>query len=250
MNNKRHLLFLLVAFGIMAVAFNASADEVFKRNLYQGMKGSDIKSLQQILNKSYGTKIATTGSGSPGKETTFFGEKTKKALIIYQNYNFLGYGSPLTAFGYVEETTRKVLNAMVNGTYVPPTGAPDAQDILNQTYAKQINVNSPAPVITSVSSKKLLSGGAMTIYGRNFSTSTNTVRTAFDEFKNIPSKNNSEIEIKIESLLQKQFDEQTKDMKSKARENTLGKMPQIPLFITVETEKGLSNPYQIFFTLK
>jgi 3D (Asp-Asp-Asp) domain-containing protein len=55
----------------------------FKRDLTVGSKGDDVKALQQFLN-SKGYKVADTGAGSPGNETTTFGPLTKAALAKYQ----------------------------------------------------------------------------------------------------------------------------------------------------------------------
>ena len=70
----------------------------FTRNLEKGMTGEDVRELQKYLN-SQGFLIDTTGVGSPGQESTYFGSLTQKALIKFQKYNDLpatGYFGPLT----------------------------------------------------------------------------------------------------------------------------------------------------------
>jgi hypothetical protein len=52
-------------------------------NLQTGSISADVKLLQKYLNAK-GYKIATTGAGSPGHETTTFGAATRAALIRYQ----------------------------------------------------------------------------------------------------------------------------------------------------------------------
>src|SRR5690349_15661057 len=56
---------------------------VFTRDLTVGSTGQDVQMLQKFLN-SKGFVIATTGAGSPGQESTYFGALTKSALAAYQ----------------------------------------------------------------------------------------------------------------------------------------------------------------------
>ncbi|MES2216238.1 MAG: peptidoglycan-binding protein, partial [Patescibacteria group bacterium] len=58
----------------------------FTRTLQVGSTGADVKALQQYLN-THGYKIAVTGTGSPGKESTYFGPATKAALVKFQAAN-------------------------------------------------------------------------------------------------------------------------------------------------------------------
>lgn len=75
----------------------------FNNNLTQGMNHSDVKELQKYLNAN-GFLIDTSGIGTPGKESTYFGYLTKNALIKFQTaYN-------LPAFGYFGPMTRKYVN--------------------------------------------------------------------------------------------------------------------------------------------
>jgi len=81
------------------------AVHVFKSNLTTGSLGSEVKALQQYLN-THGYQITTSGVGSPGHETTLFGNATKAALIKLQK------AAGLTpAVGYFGAKTRAYIEA-------------------------------------------------------------------------------------------------------------------------------------------
>ncbi|MDE1975109.1 MAG: peptidoglycan-binding protein, partial [Patescibacteria group bacterium] len=56
----------------------------FTRNLTIGSTGSDVKALQEYLN-SKGFTISSTGPGSPGNESDYFGALTQSALSKFQS---------------------------------------------------------------------------------------------------------------------------------------------------------------------
>ncbi len=56
----------------------------FTRTLSLGDTGDDVKILQQFLN-THGFTLAPTGTGSAGNETTYFGTKTKSAVMKFQD---------------------------------------------------------------------------------------------------------------------------------------------------------------------
>src|SRR3989344_5717962 len=91
----------------------------FTRDLTAGVTGDDVKCLQQYLN-SAGNKVASSGAGSPGSETTYFGSLTKAAVGAWQAAN----GVSPTA-GYFGAKSRAKYDAlMASGPVTPPPPGP------------------------------------------------------------------------------------------------------------------------------
>lgn len=86
---------------------------LFTRTLKLDMEGEDVKKLQERLNQDPDTKVADSGWGSPGKETTYFGELTRSAVKRYQcKHGIVCSGDEQsTGYGQVGPATRRSLNA-------------------------------------------------------------------------------------------------------------------------------------------
>lgn len=81
---------------------------LFDKDLSFGMTDPEVKDLQVLLNKTSATQISATGPGSPGQETSYFGQLTKNAVMKFQSLHSI---SPVS--GYVGPLTRAVLNTLV-----------------------------------------------------------------------------------------------------------------------------------------
>jgi len=77
----------------------------FNKDLFVGMTDADVFFLQKRLNQNPATQIATSGPGSPGNETYYFGALTKAAVIRYQQQNGI-----TPSVGFVGSITRSFLN--------------------------------------------------------------------------------------------------------------------------------------------
>ncbi len=107
----------------------ASVSYTFARNLTVGSTGADVKNLQVLLNANAATRVAVSGAGSPGKETSTFGPATKAAVIKYQRANNIpttGYVGPLTRAALALVSTGSTPVVTVPGQTTPvvvPTGS-------------------------------------------------------------------------------------------------------------------------------
>ena len=83
----------------------------FATALEAGMTHPDIKRLQQVLNSDPDTRVAASGSGSPGNETEYFGALTEAAVKKFQvKHGIAGPGD--SGYGFVGPKTRAKLNSL------------------------------------------------------------------------------------------------------------------------------------------
>ena len=85
----------------------------FARSLQLQDHGADVQQLQEFLN-THGALVAANGSGSPGKETDYFGSLTFQALIRFQNAHAAEILAPLglsKGTGFFGAATRAYVNS-------------------------------------------------------------------------------------------------------------------------------------------
>ncbi len=125
------VLFYFVFLCGCAVALSTQAADTsrysFSHDLRAGSQGSDVQHLQQYLN-AHGAPVALRGAGSPGNETTYFGQSTKAALIHFQELHAEDILSSLNikkGTGNFYSNTRAFVNASFaeNGEVRIPTAS-------------------------------------------------------------------------------------------------------------------------------
>lgn len=119
---KRFAVFAAIASGVVAVSMSAQAalmlptqncSYVFTKNTKRGSTGTEVMNLQKVLNMFPETRIASSGAGSPGNETSYFGPATTNAVIKFQNLHNADILTPAglpVGNGNVYGLTRAVLN--------------------------------------------------------------------------------------------------------------------------------------------
>ncbi len=86
---------------------------VFSRTLAIGVTDSEVTELQKYLN-GHGFTVATSGAGSSGRETNYFGVLTKRALVVFQEAYAAEILAPLgltSGTGIFGLATRQYINA-------------------------------------------------------------------------------------------------------------------------------------------
>ncbi|MDE1975232.1 MAG: peptidoglycan-binding protein [Patescibacteria group bacterium] len=93
---------------------NSQFSGTFTRSLTLGSTGSDVQALQVFLN-NHGFLVSSTGAGSPGHETTYFGPATSAAVARFQNAYASQILTPVgltKGTGYFGPSTIKAVNSL------------------------------------------------------------------------------------------------------------------------------------------
>src|SRR3989344_4903772 len=97
------------------------------RSLKQGDTGADVMKLQKFLNSSADTKVASSGTGSPGSESSYFGAATKAAVAKWQDKYKSEVLTPVglsAGTGYFGTMSIAKANALCTGTVATPAPTP------------------------------------------------------------------------------------------------------------------------------
>lgn len=111
----RSLSVALLALSCASFASAQTSSRTFTANLSLGSKGAQVTALQQALNSDPDTRIASSGPGSPGQETDYFGSLTRAAVIRFQEKyasDILTPAGLTQGNGYVRANTRAKLNTL------------------------------------------------------------------------------------------------------------------------------------------
>ncbi len=150
------LVAMLAISGLTSVTYvqhaNAIVQCTFTRDLYLGVSGNDVLCLQQYLNDGGNAIIASSGAGSPGNETTYFGSLTQSAVARWQSANGI---SP--AVGYFGSLSRAKYNQILQGSTSQPSqqsstspstqsSGPGVQVLLTPSGVTNLSLQSLQPV--------------------------------------------------------------------------------------------------------
>lgn len=124
------LAMAISAFAMITPVQAQTAKCNFTRDLFVGATGEDVRCLQVYLNTAGNARIASTGAGAPGSETTTYGGLTASAVARWQAAN--GIGGPNGNFG---PASRAKYNALVGGGVVTPAPTPGTTDQIRARIA-------------------------------------------------------------------------------------------------------------------
>lgn len=188
MSKKYIFLFSLLFFAPSLLL--ATTPSVFQKDLRLGDERLEVKILQIVLNLDPQTRVSLSGAGSLGKESIYFGEKTRQAVIKFQQKHGIGGEN-----GRVGATTRakldEVLSKLLNLASVSPDVPvkPASQTISsNQNMTNTVKLITARPTITSISPSAGGNNTTITIKGKNFLPSGNMVHSNYtDDINNVVS---------------------------------------------------------------
>lgn len=90
-------------------------------NLKVGSTGSDVMKLQKFLNSMSGTMVASSGAGSPGNESSYYGPATGAAVKKFQEMHAADI---LTPVGLTSGTTNFFASTRAKANMLCSTGTP------------------------------------------------------------------------------------------------------------------------------
>ncbi len=89
------------------------ANFVFVQPAAPGSRSPAIIQLQRFLNLDPQTRVSTSGAGSPGSETNFFGPATRAAIQKFQLKHGIVSSSRNGGYGVFGPKTRALINAFL-----------------------------------------------------------------------------------------------------------------------------------------
>ncbi|MFA6252223.1 MAG: peptidoglycan-binding domain-containing protein [Candidatus Paceibacterota bacterium] len=165
----------------------------FTKNLTVGSRGEEVKYVQVFLNSDPETQVSVSGAGSPGNETTYFGNATKNAVKKFQ----AKYGiTPV--YGYWGSISRAKANSLLASTPSTPS-TPTAGCLPGAAYSSTTGL--PCGTSTPTNPTVPVTGSlSVAIASDNPAVSTLISTQAIGDLAHFTFTNGSNAEAKITSI--------------------------------------------------
>lgn len=260
---KISLLSLFLALVISPVFSTVQAAET-SASLRSGSREPVVKLIQYILNLDPATKVATSGEGSLGQETEYFGPRTVLAVYKFQKkYGITGETGriDLQTLKMMVYLAPKMMQAQQSRKSVIPTDWPEAGAVTTvrapiKSYSTSVITrptrSTVAPVVKlatpklySLSPSMASNNQAMTIYGEGFTKTGNNIVTKFKAINSVASADGRTLTFNF-----------SMPMSSEAL-NSINSLPSgvisslaVPVSLYVTNNGGVSNELTFSYRIK
>jgi peptidoglycan hydrolase-like protein with peptidoglycan-binding domain len=233
---------------------NTNTSDVFTKNLKVGDTDQEVLLLQKALNEDPDTVIAASGAGSPGNETTYFGQRTKTAVIKLQNKHYgevLAPNGLSSGTGYFGASTRAMMNNQQKNkdkNSVQSLG----ESVITTIPNAAVSGLGETVKIESLDPPRGKSGTQVTIHGSGITRSANRIIAGGQMTYNATSTDGRTLTFTIKSPAEFIFDPElsvasTTYIKSHFSEYVTKDFPILKYPVCIQNDNGLSNC--AFFTI-
>ncbi len=225
MNPHFRIALFVIAYSLFLILVSApSVHAEITRTLQMGSTGQDVKELQVLLNSDPLTTVSSSGIGSSGKESEYFGILTKRAVEAFQKKYAPEVLFPAGIWqptGIVGSYSRKKLNALaINqvktsegsvstqvhvpnfvNKLIPEATQKKSNEATASTYSPFLTKNKPN--LYNLSKYQAKHGDTVSVQGSGFLQSGNSiVFNASNRIDNLSSVNGSTITFTVPDSLQ------------------------------------------------
>ncbi len=232
---------LLMSYFASSALASAEPRFSFDRDLTIGSTGVDVRALQLVLNHDPQTRLATSGPGSPGQETEYFGTITRNAVIRFQEKYASEILTPLGltgGTGYFGPSTREKVNSLLSYQQKPEPEKPKGTEPGDTEAGTWRPQEAPSMYTDELMLNQLSDyyggrGSTLTLYGFGFTSSNNIYFGDDFALRNVRAESYDTIKISIpEELAPGYYDLQI--------ENEKGRDTESQAFFVVTDENSVS----------